>query len=168
MSTRLMTILGVLTAVLIASQAWAQTEELRYEKRDTRQATRRATLAHYQPNLDWSAWHVVGPFNNVGRDKHDLVYPPEQGVDLDASYRGKGGREVTWETLDDVGWNPIELLRFGSDEANLDGICYLYREAECDRDATMHFEMGSDDGLKLWLNGRLFYTRWKAPTYEWT
>ena len=144
-------------AVILAGNgtAFGQLDTLRYEKRATREASRRATMARYMPDLQWTPWHLVGPFDNTGRNKHDVIYPPELTIDLQAGYHGKSDREVAWQPIDDSGWDPIDLARFGSDESNTDGIAYLYREVTSDRADAVVFEMGSDDGLKLWLNGRL-------------
>ncbi len=138
-----------------AAPVAAEPPELNYIRKETREATRRATLGQYMPDLEWSAWHLAGPFDNTGRDKHPVIYPPELGVDLAATYRGKGGVEVSWVKLDDAGWAPIDLARFGSEEANKDAIAYLYREVEYDADAEVVFDAGSDDGLRLWMNDRL-------------
>ncbi len=51
--------------------------ELKYIRAETRAASRRATLAQYQPDLQWSPWHVIGPFDNTNRDKHGVIYPPQ-------------------------------------------------------------------------------------------
>ena len=149
----------VLTALLTAGAASPRGAELDYVKQDTREATRTATLARYMPMLEWSEWRLIGPFDNTGRDKHAVVYPPEIEIDLDGSYPGKGGRSVGWTSFSQAGFGPINLKRFGSGpddtEANGDAICYLYREVVSDRSGPLTFEIGSDDGLKLWLNGRL-------------
>ncbi len=129
--------------------------ELKYIRAETRAASRRATLAQYQPDLQWSPWHVIGPFDNTNRDKHGVIYPPQIAVDLDQTYLGKGGAAVSWQKLDHEGFGPIDLKRFGSETANQDAIAYLYREFSSSSDAEMTFQIGSDDGLMLWLNGRL-------------
>jgi hypothetical protein len=126
-----------------------------YVKLDTREATHDATLAQYMPDITWGDWYVIGPFDNDGRDKHDVVYPPELGIDLNETYNGKGGRRVTWEHLDDAEWDLIPLDRYDSDEANNDSIVYLYREGIAAADGTLTVNTGSDDGLKLWFNGQL-------------
>ncbi len=54
-----------------------QPPELKYIRAETRAASRRATLAQYQPDLQWSPWHLIGPFDNTGRDKHGVIYPPQ-------------------------------------------------------------------------------------------
>ncbi len=98
---------------------------------------------------------MIGPFDNTGQNKHDVVYPPERLVDLHAEYAGKGGQTARWTTIEDDGWMMIDLKRFGDEPANTDAIAYLYREIVSEGEAEVVFEMGSDDGVKLWLNGRL-------------
>ena len=149
---------ALLVPVVVLGTARAQstpTAELNYIKQETRAASREATLAQYVHALEWTGWHLVGPFDNTDRNRHDVVYPPELSVDLDATYHVKDGSRAGWQKIAQVGWGPINLKRFGSDEANTDGIAYLYREVVADADARVTFEFGSDDGLKLWLNGRL-------------
>ncbi len=137
------------TAFAVAPSLLGQPAEFAYVKKDTREASRAATLAQYRPPLEWSTWYVAGPFDNTGRDKHDVVYPPQIAVDLDERYRGKGGATVGWEPIAAAGWDPLDLRRFGSDEANEDAIAYLYREVVADHDLELIVEVGSDDGLKL-------------------
>ena len=129
--------------------------DFKYIKRPTREGSREATLAQYVPSLQWGQWHLVGPFDNTDRARHDIVYQPEVSVDLDATYRGKDGRSIHWQPIGHAGWGPVNLKRFGSDEADTEGIAYLYREVSARRDVEAAFEFGSDDGLKLWVNGRL-------------
>ncbi len=89
--------------------------EIDYVRRASREETRAATLARYVPDLRWSSWHLIGPFDNTGRTKHGVVYPPELEVDLEQSYRGKDGREVSWQPIAHDGRGPINLKRFGAD-----------------------------------------------------
>jgi glucose/arabinose dehydrogenase len=126
-----------------------------YVRRATREATRDATLAQYAPALALGPWHVLGPFDNAGMDQHDVVFPPEIAVDLAAQYEGKGGRRIRWAILPDAEWSHVELKRFGDDASDTYGVAYLFREFTAPADARFPFEMGSDDGLKVWLNGRL-------------
>jgi glucose/arabinose dehydrogenase len=150
-----MILVVMLAGAGLAPPVIAQPDDFEYKRMATREESRRATLAQYTPQFTWSPWYVIGPFDNTGRDKHAVIYPPELAFDPERSYPGKGGREVRWERLDHEGWGVINLLRFGSDEANTDGIAYLYRVFESDRDAEAPFEMGSDDGLKMWVNGKV-------------
>ncbi|MEO8497419.1 MAG: hypothetical protein ABI614_20300, partial [Planctomycetota bacterium] len=50
-------------------------------------------------------WHLMGPFDNTGNKGFDVAYPPEQQIDLAATYEGKVGK-VTWKqtrTSDEFG-----------------------------------------------------------------
>src|SRR6185503_18709173 len=40
-----------------------------------------------------------------------------------------------------------------------DAVCYLYRRIDAPRDMELPVTMGSDDGLRLWLNGALLVDR---------
>ena len=51
------------------------TQEIDYVRKDTRDASRQATLAQYMPAMQWTGWHLVGPFDNTNMDRHDVVYP---------------------------------------------------------------------------------------------
>jgi hypothetical protein len=143
---------GVVAAPLPAG---ARPDGFEYVKRGTREATRDANLARYLPSFTVGPWHVAGPFDNRGRNRHDVVYAPERGVDLEATCEGKDGRVVRWEAIPDDDWMKHDLKRFGTQADNTDGIAYLHRTFESSADAEVDFEMGSDDGLKVWLNGAL-------------
>jgi glucose/arabinose dehydrogenase len=144
-----------LAALALTLGAAAQIPGFTYVRQETREASRAATLAAYMPAMALGPWHVIGPFDNTGRNRHHVVYPPETEIDLGRGYAGKGGAAVSWQPIPDEEWMMIDLLRFGSDAANLDAIAYLTREVVVERAATVRFETGSDDGLKLWVNGRL-------------
>jgi hypothetical protein len=147
--------LVVALALLAPAPGALAQDDFNYIKRTTRQESRDATLDQYMVPIRVHDWHVIGPFDNVGRDKHDVVYPPEHGFDVDATYAGKDGREVRWEPIADDAWMKHNLKRFGTEEDNTDGIAYLHRVFTADRAAQVEFEMGSDDGLKVWLNGQI-------------
>lgn len=130
--------------------------EFKYIKMETRDATRAATLAQYQPRLEWGPWHQCGPFDNADFAKHNVIYPPEITIALDQTYAGKNGATASWQKLEHhQDWARIELDRYGSNALNNRAIAYLWREVLSDADAALDVEMGSDDGLKFWLNGRL-------------
>src|SRR5262249_42044173 len=41
-------------------------------------------------------WYVIGPFDGKNLKGYKTVYPPEQKIDLDAEYPGKG-KKVRWK-----------------------------------------------------------------------
>ena len=65
------------------------------------------------------------------------MFPPEKGIDLKATYNGKGGK-VVWRTVkpDDQGY--VDLQAFFA-PASSQIVSYLYREIEspADQDATI-------------------------------
>ena len=63
-------------------------------------------------------WYYAGPFHNPNGQGFATQYPPEKGVDLKASYQGKGGATIRWkrgrEFKDGV---PNDLAIAGSDRS---------------------------------------------------
>jgi len=142
--------------VNIPSAAQERPVDFKYIKKETREASRDATLAQYMPVLQWGSWFVAAPFDDVGFKKHNVVYPPELAVDLNATYSGKNGVQVTWKQLPQTDWSKINLATFKNPGLDNYGIGYVYREAASETEGTWNIRCGSDDGLKLWFNGRLY------------
>lgn len=137
------------------SQQQQQPPAFKYIKKETRETSRAATLAQYIPQLQWGPWHIIGPFDNDNAAKHDVVYPPERGVKLDETYTGKNGVPAAWRQLDHEDWGIVNLQQFNEKNLHVNAIAYLYREVHAEANVDFDVEMGSDDGLKLWVNGRL-------------
>lgn len=133
----------------------AQPDDFEYVKKDTREETRRATMARYTPQFDWRPWYIIGPFDNPQRQGHGIIYPPELGMDLDAEHAGRNDEVVRWREAQFHKWDPINLKQFGDESKHYEGVAYLYREFNADEAAKIECNFGSDDGLKLWLNGSL-------------
>jgi putative membrane-bound dehydrogenase-like protein len=109
------------------------------------------------PSLTIDAWHVAGPFDNGLADAGlDEVFPPERGVDLQASYRGKFG-PVRWRTVRPDGQGYVDLAAFFAPQS-ADIVSYLYQEVESPADQEATLLLGTDDGCKLWVNGELLHT----------
>jgi hypothetical protein len=109
------------------------------------------------PALGIDSWHIAGPFDNGADDAGlDAIYPPEKGVDLKASYRGKSGM-VAWRTVrpDAQGYVDLAAYFAGASE-NI--VSYLYQEIESPQDQEATLLLGTDDGCKLWINDRLVHT----------
>ncbi|MFP6762318.1 MAG: DUF1553 domain-containing protein [Planctomycetaceae bacterium] len=102
---------------------------------------------------DLGAWHHTGPFPagnfNVAFDK---VFPPELHTDLNQTFesgRLKWTEQTTWQ--DSVAHN--DKLT-GTNSAN-----YLYRVIHADAPQVVALSLGSDDGIRLWVNGRQVLSR---------
>jgi hypothetical protein len=119
-----------------------------------------------QMDLEWGAWHILSSFPGSDRDGSlKVALPPEAelsqmgsgeaGPDLSKTYAGKRGVEARWIELGVIDNQRIDLRIHDDDRLNENGIAYLYRTVTADRAGDLDVTMGSDDGLRFWLNGRL-------------
>ena len=114
-------------------------------------------------NLLGHQWLVLGPFPNPsGGDWEDCsgfsrdylsAYGGEAAIrpKINQKTAGKIWRSYPGEqgTLDLTGpFGPIE-----------NSVAYAYQEFKCDRPGPLALKLGSDDGIKVWLNGRLIWER---------
>jgi len=101
-------------------------------------------------------WWVTGPFPNPGNAAYETAFPPEQGVDVAATYQADG-RTLAWSRHTTSSEGILDLLPLV--QPPQDAAAYCYAEIESDREQPVTFKLGSDDGAVVWLNGeRLFGT----------
>lgn len=111
------------------------------------------------------SWYVIGPFPADGRAPIDTPHPPEEGVDLDAVYRGLDGRTLTWQYAS-RGFYP-----FIPPDREERAVYYAYTELYLDDDRDVWLDIAADDDSKLWLDGRQIWTGspgdkpWFRPPY---
>jgi hypothetical protein len=88
-------------------------------------------------------WHMAGPFAAISfEEAYNTAFAPELGVDLGARYGATGWRAepaLTDETVYTVD---------GSNSAY-----YFYRTIESSATNVLELGFGSDDGIKVWVNG---------------
>jgi hypothetical protein len=110
-------------------------------------------------------WSIIGPFDNppaaddpVGRGLF-IEYPPEKEINLKAEYPGKQG-PVRWQMvstrINDSARSSgagINFLDYYIDTPNW-GVAYAYTRIHAPADQRALFNFGSDDGAKVWLNGK--------------
>jgi hypothetical protein len=105
------------------------------------------------------AWYVCGPFPNPedslhGRYGLDTLYPPEQEINVKKVYRGVGGREIRWQLAKAQKSGFLDLSMFHpSDLTVAYALSYVYSP----REQTLPLLVGSDDGVKIFLNGKEIY-----------
>ncbi len=97
-------------------------------------------------------WYYLGPFDNPEWMKgFDTVYPPENGIDLQATYRGKNKQPIRWQEYPDflVG-HPLNFLRlFAEPEQKTWACIYLYHEIDVPEATLLPLSLGSDDTLTI-------------------
>ena len=93
----------------------------------------------------WGTWQQVGPFTSqVGGEVYDVEFEPERGVDLSATY-DEGA--LKWTERADLADGAIHAWE-GEYSAT-----YFYRTIHAPSTRSVTLSFGSDDGIKVWLNG---------------
>ena len=110
---------------------------------------------HEDDILDWK---ILGPFKN-GADKISLSYVPtleaeligETGPDFDATYES-GDKTVGWKpyTAGKKGYVNLDKVVGRTDFA----VAYAYTELNSVHARETVLRCGSDDGIKVWVNGK--------------
>ncbi len=102
-----------------------------------------------------SAWWIAGPFpwSSTAGFQPPPVDP--NAIDLSAKY-SVDDREVTWkkyETGDPAGMMPMGALL-----QQIDNVCaYAYTRIEIAEDTDGAVRVGSDDGIRVWVNGEVVH-----------
>lgn len=106
-------------------------------------------------------WNLVGPFQAADMDDLPTVYPPETEAQPAKSYKGKNGAEVAWRVFraGESGYVRLDDLFRPNEQAIVYGLAYVF--SPDDRAATLL--LGSDDGVRAWINGELVHTN---PVYR--
>ncbi len=110
-------------------------------------------------------WHVVGPFTSPVRGQVSLEMPTpvEEAfakigagrVDLAARYASAEGT-LQWKPVQAPEYGVVQLGRY---LGVVEWACaYGYSEIAWDRDEEVTAGIGSDDGIKIWLNGEAVYS----------
>ena len=102
-----------------------------------------ATWAALPPKVSLGTWHTTGPL--AAKEFNESLFP-EKGIDLKA--KGSTG-ELLWQAHPE--WRDAE-------EQGLPGeaqvATYLFRTITAEKAVPVSAELGSDDGLEVWLNGK--------------
>ena len=110
-----------------------------------------------------TAWHLIGPFDNRGGQGFDKAFDPEREVNLAAELTGKDNRKLKWQQKDFPDGQVHNLALF---EDNDDAVCYLHRELDYGSAVDLPVSFGSDDSLKVFLNGKVIVAANEARAAE--
>jgi hypothetical protein len=117
-------------------------------------------MAAKSEQAEWlyiDTWYVIGPFPNERRRALDTKFGPEAGVDLDAIYVGKDGREVKWDYL------VSRSLKIEPADVATYAIYYAYTEIYSETERDVWLATGTDDHGKLWINNEHIWTSGTQP-----
>jgi hypothetical protein len=97
-------------------------------------------------------WRLLGPFDAPEKTGFATMFPPEQKLDLAATYSGQAGKSLTWtwhKPTDVLGQvNLIDALG-----TTREAVGYAYAEFDVPEAQAAQVRGGADDNLTVWLNG---------------
>jgi hypothetical protein len=98
-------------------------------------------------------WWVAGPFDN--EDGKGLIkkYRPEEKFDTTDVFQGTGKREIKWQHYKNPESGYIDFTKIFRYSGK--GVAYATRVFKMDQDRTIKVGIGSNDGVRMWLNGKL-------------
>jgi hypothetical protein len=105
-----------------------------------------------------STWHVIAPFEHTKNSGWNVAYPPERGVDLRKTYKGKDGKEARWVTLHTK--EPYGYVDLNKELGKMKGtIAYAWAVFDSPKERLVELRAGSANALKIFLNGKLIFQR---------
>jgi len=91
-------------------------------------------------------WYTIGPFPNPNRVNIAKAFPPEFGIDLDAVYRGPGGRPLRWE------YGSSTDYRMAPGDYEEYSVYYAYSRVWSARETSVWIAVGADDRCDVRIN----------------
>ncbi|MCQ9207262.1 MAG: ATP-binding protein [Omnitrophica bacterium] len=99
-------------------------------------------------------WYVLGPFDNIEKDGLEKVFPPENEVDIRATYKGKNGARIRWVRpfgYEASGYVDLNRLITPNDYAVAFALTYVYSP----NNKKVELLTGSDKGICIWVNDKV-------------
>lgn len=127
--------------------------------------------------VEWGPWSVLLPFEHPGGGANvEKVHPPERelksmrlggdGPDFEREWVGKEKRKIRWQParateVEAPDTGKVDFLTLvpedypdKSNTLTAFSVAYAYRTLRSPRDQKVTFSFGSDDGARIWLNGK--------------
>ncbi|MBI3920444.1 MAG: HEAT repeat domain-containing protein, partial [Armatimonadetes bacterium] len=101
-------------------------------------------------------WWVAGPFLGEGRAAWTESYFPEKEIDLKKEYVA-GQTKIKWQGGSTDSEGVLDLAGLLTPNENAAAYCFVELNVEKEQD--VYLKAGSDDGIRLWLNGALIHDK---------
>ncbi len=98
-------------------------------------------------------WMLIGPFDNHGGKGFGKTYPPEKSIDFAAAYSTPEGTLRWTRHHTDHEYGEVDLNKGIGKHMGAAG--YAAAEFLSDRRRPIELRMGSENAVKIWLNGEL-------------
>ncbi len=102
-------------------------------------------------------WHIIGPFDNVGRKGFAVVYQPEKTIDLKSALAGQLG-ETKWLPYKSAGdFGILDIAKVIKPYKGVVMYCTTTFESRSAR--AIELRLGTPNAWKIWVNGKLAFAR---------
>ncbi len=109
-----------------------------------------------------TSWNLLGTFPNHDCEGFWEEYPPEKGAHPDSVYV-LGDREYSWRKYESPdGFIDLQSVFGDRDSTVAYGLNYI----ESPDRRKVEFQVGSDDGIRIWLNGEMIMDRHEHGAVE--
>jgi len=105
----------------------------------------------------YTDWWVIGPFDNTDHQGLRRVYPPEQEFDSTQENAGANGKKVTWKKYNDNVTGYIDFNNLFGTSENV--VAYARKVITLPEPKAIKFGVGNNDGIRIWINGKLLFDR---------
>ncbi len=102
-------------------------------------------------------WYIIGPFKNENRVGFNKIFPPEYEIRLNKIYREYSYHKVKFRYIEDNNFTGIDLKNYFTPDEN--SVAYLLTYIYSPTNQFLNIGMGSDDGLKVWINDKLLISK---------
>jgi hypothetical protein len=102
-------------------------------------------------------WWIIGPFDNPDGKGLKIDYPPEKEFDDSKTYPGRNGKTISWRHINNKESGYIDFTKLFR-EYDL-GVAYARGAIVMQQAIKMKIGIGSNDGVRLWINGKLLLDR---------
>jgi arylsulfatase A-like enzyme len=107
-------------------------------------------------------WWLIGPFDNSSRKGMEKVYPPEKEFIPNQKYINAENKKVGWWFYEGREERYISLAKLFNPSG--EDVVYARRIIKLKENANLKIGLGSNDGIKMWVNGKLIHSNVVART----
>jgi hypothetical protein len=110
-------------------------------------------------------WMLAGPFDNTNVTGFAKGFPPEDKIDLKATFEGKGGKATKWiehtvtEPAGAIDPNKVGVVDLNTALGkNMAAVGYAFAAVESATERPVEIRAGSNNAVKIFLNGKPIFS----------
>ncbi len=110
----------------------------------------------------YTDWWLIGPFDNENLKGLVTTYEPEVKFDTTHVYTGKNNAKIKWQRYNNNVSGYIDFAKMY--QPNEYVVAYARRDLVLDQDEVIKLGIGSNDGIRIWVDGKLVLDRQVSRT----